>query len=127
MELELRRQDVARGIIQNVITVTPPAVERSFSAHGAAVSRSSTAPEVCYPAGCATTFAWGQDKPIYFKPVSRHDFVVVLFKQQADAARTARLEATHGLGAERRGNVLLLFYKLSPRLAKLRAALAGTR
>lgn len=108
-----------------MLTDSAPAIERSFAAHSAAVSPSSTAPEVCYPAGCTATFAWGHNKPIYFKPVNGRDFVVVLFKQQADAAHTERLAAMHGLGAARSGAVLLLYYKLSTRITRLRAALAA--
>lgn len=109
-----------------VVAATPASIERSFAAHAAAVARASTAPEVCYPAGCTTTFAWGKDRPIYFKPVKGKDFVVVLFNQQTDAVRTANFNTKSGLGVARHGSVVLLYYKLSTRLTRLRAALAAT-
>jgi len=102
-------------------------VEGAFARSGVLISRTSTAPQVCYPGACTGVDVWGgQGRPLYFKPRTGKDFIVVVFTQRSDGAKIARFEASKsGLGVARRGRVLLLYYKLSARIAKLRAALAA--
>jgi hypothetical protein len=69
---------------------------------------------------------WGGRTPIYVKPRSGRDFMVILFKQPSDAARLTRLEARSGLGTARHGSLVLLYYRLSARIARLRAAVAAS-
>jgi len=109
-----------------VFAATPASIERAFADHGVLVSRVTRPPEICYPEGCSAVFSWGGARPIYFKPRTGKDFMVVLFKQQSDATRLARFEQKNGLGAARRGSLVLLYYKLSPRIARLRAALSAS-
>jgi hypothetical protein len=109
-----------------MIVATPASVERAFADHGALVSRVGTPPEICYPAGCSGIMLWGGAKPIYFKPRTGKDFMVILFKTRADAVKLARLETKGGIAAARHGSVLLLYYRLSARLGRLRAALASS-
>lgn len=52
--------------------------------------------------------------------------MVILFTQPSDATRLARLEAKSSLGTSRQGSALLLYYKLSARIAQLRAAPAAS-
>ena len=108
-----------------MIASTPASIERAFADRGVLVSRVSRAPEICYPAGCTAVWLWGGATPIYFKPRIGRDFVVILFKQPSDAVRLTRLEARSGLGSARHGSLVLLYYRLSVRIAKLRASLAA--
>lgn len=110
-----------------MIAPTPATVEHAFARNGVLISPASAAPEICYPGACTGVDLWGgHGRPSYFKPRAGKDFLVVLFTQRADAAHVAQFEASKsGLGVARRGRVLLLYYKLSSRIAKLRAALAA--
>lgn len=110
-----------------VVGATPASVERAFAAHGVAVSRVARPPEICYAAGCTTVVLWGGRTPIYFKPRIGRDFMLILFKQSSEARRLARFEARHGLGAARHRSLVLLYYRLSARAKRLRAALAASR
>jgi hypothetical protein len=109
-----------------VIAATPASIERAFANRGVRVSRVTRPPEICYPAGCTAVELWGGRTPIYFKPRSGRDFMVILFKQPSDAARLTRLEARSGLGTARHGSLVLLYYRLSARIARLRAAVAAS-
>lgn len=109
-----------------MVAVTPASIERAFADHGVLVSRVARPPEICYPAGCTAVELWGGRTPIYFKPRVGRDFMVILFKQPSDAVRLARLEARSGLGTARHGSLVLLYYKLSARIATLRAAVAAS-
>ena len=89
------------------------------------VARTPKSPEICYPGACSGVETWGGGGAIYFKPSVGKDFMVILFNQRSDAVRVAAFEARSGLGSQRHGAVLLVYYKLTARIAKLRAALAA--
>ena len=108
-----------------MLLVTSASVERAFAHHGVRITRVARPPEICYPEGCSGVDVWGGRTTIYFRPRTGKDFVVIFFARPSDAARVARFEATGGLGSERRGQLLLLYYKLSPRISRLRAALTA--
>lgn len=108
-----------------VLLATSASIEHAFAHHGVRISRVARPPEICYPEGCSAVELWGGRRTIYFKPRTGKDFVVILFSRSADAAKVAHFEANGGLGSARRGSLVLLYYKLSPRIAKLRAALAA--
>jgi hypothetical protein len=111
---------------QAMLVATPASIEHAFETHGVLVSQAASPPEICYPAGCTAVYSWGARRPIYFKPRTGKDFIVILFNQQSDAVRLARLEARSGLATARHGSALLLYYKLTPRITRLRAALAAS-
>ena len=101
-------------------------MELAFARNGVLIAQASSAPEICYPGACTGVDVWGgHGRPTYYKPRAGKDFLVILFPRQSDAKQIAHFEASRsGLGVARRGRVVLLYYKLTVRIAKLRAALA---
>ncbi|HVS84466.1 MAG TPA: hypothetical protein VHD91_02410 [Gaiellaceae bacterium] len=114
-----------------MVSATPVrAIERAFAARGAAVAPVAALPELCDPALCTGLTIWGGvSKPVYLAPRRGRDFVVIVFKNAADARRIGRFERTHApqVGAAVHESALLVYLKSSERIAGLETALAASR
>jgi hypothetical protein len=133
-----RREAVTRwrplrwlGDTAYVVAATPlSAIERAFARRGVLVSRVSSTPEVCDPAGCTGLMVWGRGsgKISYLVPKRGRDFVVVVLGTASGAQQIAKFErTTAGLGAEVHGSAVLVYLKSTARITELRAALASVR
>ncbi len=104
--------------------MTPAAVEHAFAHRGVLVTRVAQPPELCDRQACSSLYAWG-GRTVYLAPAGKADFFLALFARTADARAVARLRRLAGVGAVTRGSILLEYLRSSPRLARLRAALAS--
>jgi hypothetical protein len=111
-----------------MVAATPAAVERAFASHGVLVSRVSRPPELCDRVSCDGVAVWG-GKVAFLAPsrTAKADFMVVLVPSLRDATRIGTVERRAGLGTARRGPTLLVYLPSSPRIARLRGALAAVR
>lgn len=110
-----------------MVSATPAAVERAFASRGILVARVAQPPELCTPRSCVGLEYWG-GKIAYLAPrTARPDFVVVLLPTFADARRVGAVGRDSGLATVRRGSTLLVYLRSSPRVLRLRRALASLR
>lgn len=108
----------------SVVAPTPAAVQHAFAAHGLRTVREARAPELCTRKMCLSLDVWGGGRVVYLAPPTLPGFFVVLFPAVADARRMARLEErSPGVGAVRRGSLVLVYLRPTALLSRLLAAL----
>ena len=97
--------------------ITAPQVQHSFAQHGLALHRYAASPELCDRHMCSGIDTWG-GRVVYLAAAPRTDFVVVVLRTPAEAARIQKIAT---MAAERRANTLLLYLRsASARLAIVR-------
>jgi hypothetical protein len=94
--------------------ITPAQVQHSFAAHGLALHRYATSPDLCDRRACSGVDSTG--RLVYLAAARRTDFMVVVFPTLRDAARFRVVTELRG---ERRENTWLLYI----RSARMRLAI----
>jgi hypothetical protein len=89
-----------------VIAATAPQIQHRFAEHGLQLYRYATSPALCDRHACSGVDSTG--RLVYLATSPRTDFMVVVFRTPAEAAR---FRAVPALQAERRANALLLYLR----------------